>query len=213
MKKSKLLKDRMFTYSLGDLTIKLRNLPVHAESESNDSQQAAVSLIVVETESGLQLLLIQKAQRKGDLWSGQMAFPGGHKEPQDKTLLDTAIRETQEEVGIELHHDTCVAQLTRCAPLKRRLPLLVTPYVFASSLIPSITMNHEVSDYIWVSLDVLTNHDYLHFQKVQFDQGVVEVPGFLLPSGQFIWGLTFRIIRSFIEIVERDTFSTNDKIQ
>jgi len=203
----------MRTCSLNELVLKLRNFPVHAESESTDCQQAAVSLIVVETEYGLQLLLIQKAQRKGDLWSGQMAFPGGHKESNDKTLLDTAIRETQEEVGIELHHDTCVAQLTRCAPLKRRLPLLVTPYVFASSLIPSVTMNHEVSDYIWLPLDVLTKHDYLHFQKVQFDQGVVEVPGFLLPSGQFIWGLTFRILRSFIEIVEPDAFFIKDESQ
>lgn len=203
----------MATCSLNELIIKLRNYPVHAELEANDSQHAAVSLIVVETESGLQLLLIQKAQRLGDLWSGQMAFPGGHKETKDKTLLDTAIRETREEVGIELYADMCVAQLSRCAPVKRRLPLLVTPYVFKSSLLPLVTMNHEVADYIWLSLDVLTNRDYLHFQKVQFDQSAVEVPGLLLPSGQFIWGLTFRILCSFIEIVEPDVFSISDESQ
>ena len=203
----------MFTCSLNDLIFKLRDFPVHVESESNDSQHAAVSLIVVETESGLQLLLIQKAQRKGDLWSGLMAFPGGHRETKDKTLLDTSIRETREEVGIELYADMCVAQLSRCAPLQRRLPLLVTPYVFKSSLLPSVTMNHEVADYIWLSLDALTTHDYLHSQKVQFDQTAVEVPGLLLPSGQFIWGLTFRILCSFIEIVEPDVFSIRDESQ
>ncbi|HET9512400.1 MAG TPA: NUDIX domain-containing protein, partial [Gemmatimonadales bacterium] len=61
---------------------------------------AAVSLICVRDPDAL--LLIRRADRDGDPWSGQLGLPGGRKSPADADLLSTAIRETFEEVGIDL---------------------------------------------------------------------------------------------------------------
>src|SRR5207245_7755352 len=60
------------------------------------------SVAITLAEPSLKTLMIKRAEREGDPWSGQVAFPGGRRERQDRTLLDTAARETKEEVGIDL---------------------------------------------------------------------------------------------------------------
>src|SRR4051812_20593726 len=66
------------------------------------SRQAAVAILLAERDRDTLALLIQRAVRAGDPWSGDMAFPGGHREPHDQDLGLTAARETLEEVGIDL---------------------------------------------------------------------------------------------------------------
>ena len=51
-------------------------------------------------EEGVRLLFIQKADKEGYPWAGQMAFPGGHVDKEDMTAKDTALRELEEEMGI-----------------------------------------------------------------------------------------------------------------
>ena len=48
------------------------------------------------------ILLIRRAEREGDSWSGHWSFPGGRREPEDPDLLHTALRELEEECGIRL---------------------------------------------------------------------------------------------------------------
>jgi 8-oxo-dGTP pyrophosphatase MutT (NUDIX family) len=55
--------------------------------------------------AGLELLFIRRAEHEADPWSGQMGFPGGRAEAGDTDLKQTAIRETLEEIGIDLARD------------------------------------------------------------------------------------------------------------
>ena len=65
-------------------------------------RHAAVALMLRERSGRLELLVIQRAEKAGDPWSGHMALPGGRREPGDRDAYDTARRETLEEVGIDL---------------------------------------------------------------------------------------------------------------
>jgi len=64
--------------------------------------EATASVAMTLAGPSLKTLMIKRAEREGDPWSGQVAFPGGRRERQDRSLLETATRETKEEVGIDL---------------------------------------------------------------------------------------------------------------
>src|SRR5579863_6444108 len=66
------------------------------------SETAAVAVVVRDTEEGDEVLLIKRAERDGDPWSGHIALPGGRVQKQDESFKATAVRETREEVGVDL---------------------------------------------------------------------------------------------------------------
>ena len=70
---------------------------------------SVIALFVQESE--LKLLFIQKAEQPGYPWSGQMAFPGGHQDPEDVSTKDTALRELKEELGIRRRNVTLIGSL------------------------------------------------------------------------------------------------------
>ena len=81
------------------------------------------------------MLLIRRAEREGDPWSGHMAFPGGHIEA-GESPLEAAIRETEEEVGLSLtRHSTLLGPLppAHAQARARRVDMAIYPFVFEAS--------------------------------------------------------------------------------
>ena len=70
--------------------------------------KAAVSIIIVKPNAphDAQVLLIERSKNKNDPWSGHMAFPGGRYQDNDQDILSTAIRETLEEIGLDLRKES-----------------------------------------------------------------------------------------------------------
>jgi len=122
--------DTRFT-SLRSLLSKREGISSPSFHESEDRVHAAVSLIL---RSGpeLEVLLIRRAEAEGDPWSGQMALPGGRREPQDDDLLATAVRESWEETGVRLDQEGIVlGKLGPVTPNSTRLPpIFIFPFVF-----------------------------------------------------------------------------------
>ena len=103
------------------------------DPDSTEILQAAVAL-VVRGHVDLEVLLIKRARRDGDPWSGHMALPGGRRDPADTSLRQTAVRETLEETGIDL--DELGAHLGRLVEVRPQSPHLprisVAPHVFGA---------------------------------------------------------------------------------
>src|SRR5215472_8046710 len=77
------------------------------------------------------VLLIRRAHREGDPWSGHWSFPGGRRDPEDPDLLHTALRELQEECGVSLGLEHLERALSPMHAGRRAGPLvLVAPFLF-----------------------------------------------------------------------------------
>ena len=75
--------------------------------------RAAVAMILREVHGEAEILMIRRAKREGDPWSGHMAFPGGRMERADRHGFDVARRATEEEIGLQLlESDPCIGRLS-----------------------------------------------------------------------------------------------------
>jgi 8-oxo-dGTP pyrophosphatase MutT (NUDIX family) len=164
---------------------------------------AAVALTFRETAQGLELLFIHRAEHPQDPWSGQMAFPGGRREPGDAELRQTAVRETFEEIGIDLGKAGFLGALdeTRAMSRMRPLDLTITPFVFRLAGAQEPRLSAEVVSLHWVPLDDLLSSrlrelmDYVHGgQQLKF-------PCFRV-QGKTIWGLTYRMFSNLQALLE-----------
>lgn len=180
-----------------------RSLAGQQEPIRSDSKKSrgAVSVLLKEEAEDLWLLMIERGENPRDPWSGQMAFPGGHADPQDRTLLETAARETLEEVGINIRDQEFLGCLHNLEP--RNAPMLVTPFVFLLSEEAHPATSEEAKEILWVPMSFLLSS--ANVSSIMINIGHQEVPmGCYRYLDHTIWGMSFRIIR---EIVSKITSS------
>jgi 8-oxo-dGTP pyrophosphatase MutT (NUDIX family) len=156
-------------------------------------RQAAVAVVCVPQFTGLEVLLIRRAEREGDPWSGQMGLPGGHRESADLDLVETAIRETREELGFDLRSARALGMLEDLRPVIR--PMAVRPYVFGLDERPRVVPGAEVSRVVWARLDVLARStgtaEVFHHGEWR------TMPCFRLGE-DVVWGMTYRVLQPLV---------------
>jgi 8-oxo-dGTP pyrophosphatase MutT (NUDIX family) len=165
--------------------------------------EAAVALVLKPSEppDDLELLLIRRATRDGDPWSGQIGLPGGRYERQDDSLEHTALRETMEEVGLDLRANGVVlGQLDELRPRTPVLPpIIVRPFVCALREASSLVPSDEVAEYRWVRVGELFHRDARVRTTVRVRDIQMKVEAYQL--GDFtVWGMTERILATFAEV-------------
>ena len=149
------------------------------------------------------ILLIRRAERDGDVWSGHLAFPGGRASPSDPDLGFTAVRETMEEVGVTLEPSSRLGQLDDLAPSSPVLPpILVRPFVFAIPEQVTLSPNREVAAAFWLPLSEFTRPEVLRPTEHRRHGTLVRMAGYHLQEG-VVWGMTERILTPFLELVAR----------
>ena len=176
--------------------------PVEAAPEPG-AQPAAVAIILHEGSDGLAAVFIKRAVRPGDPWSGQIAFPGGRREPADADLLATAIREAREEVGVDLRGATLLGALDDLQPRTPTLPpVVVRPFVFAVSARPPLAIDEEVQRAFWVSFRRLAEPGVRREVTLTLKGEQRTFPAYDL-GDDVIWGMTERILTPFVEMISK----------
>jgi 8-oxo-dGTP pyrophosphatase MutT (NUDIX family) len=174
-----------------------------AEVDAPEALPAAVALILYEGTAGVEALFIKRAQQAGDPWSGQLALPGGRREPADADLFATAVREAREETGIDLAGVERLGTLDDLYPRTPTLPpVVVRPYVFAVLARPALLPDVEVERAFWVPLRHLGDPG-VRREVTLTVRGVERTfPAYQL-GDDVLWGMTERIITPFVELVTR----------
>ena len=162
--------------------------------------ETAVALILAPGARGLEALFIRRAERAGDPWSGHIAFPGGRRETLDVDRLRTAVRETEEEVGVALPPAALLGSLDDVHPATPGLPaLVISPYVFGLVARPQTRLSDEVAAVSWLTLKDLPACEGK--TEIRLSGEPREVDCFRI-DGLVIWGLTYRILRDFLPLMD-----------
>ena len=167
------------------------------------ARHAAVGLVLRLAQDGeMELLMIKRAAWAGDPWSGHIALPGGRQEPTDRSLEQTAVRETFEETAIDLASDgRLLGTLDEVHPRTPRLPsLIIRPFVFVAPPEITVVPSTEVAEAFWVPLELLA-HPSATGEATFTDRGIERTERSFRLGQHVIWGLTERILRQFISYV------------
>ena len=156
---------------------------------------AAVSIIIRDREAP-KVLLIKRAERAGDPWSGQIALPGGKKREGDATAKDTAIRETNEEVGIDLGKSATFLGYASVTTTHTGT-MDVVPSVFILDRNVKTSPNEEVASYLWADLVTILSPEARTTHRFEYGGEGVEMPAYAV-GDYVVWGLTQRILSSVL---------------
>lgn len=174
------------------------------QRQPDNRGHAAVAMLLKDGLPTPEVLFIIRAEHAQDPWSGNIAFPGGRLNSPEETAQQAAMRETHEELGLDLGRAQLLGQLDDL--YGATLPVLVSCFVYLVEEFPNLRTNHEVATTFWYSLDGLLDparhrQQTFSYRNRQHLHPVVEL---LEPHQPLLWGITYRLIRNFFELCEID---------
>jgi 8-oxo-dGTP pyrophosphatase MutT (NUDIX family) len=168
-------------------------------------QHAAVAAILRESHAtrGPEVLLIRRAEHPLDPWSGHMAFPGGRASPGDRDLLATAVRETREELALDLSATaTLIGRLDALPAIARgrRVGLTIAPFVFELTADAALVPNGEVAEVLWAPIAPLLDGSADSSVPYEFEGQRLTMPAYDV-QGRVVWGLTYRMLQTLFTLL------------
>jgi 8-oxo-dGTP pyrophosphatase MutT (NUDIX family) len=162
---------------------------------------AAVLLPLVCEDEEWQILFIRRTEVAGDYHSGQVALPGGAREPEDRDNIAAALRETNEELGIPAEEIKILGTLNDFVTISNyQVTPVVAEVVWPQEL---VLAESEVARAFTIPLSWLldpANHEVRH-RQLPNGLGSATVIYFERYDGELLWGATARIIMEFFEVL------------
>lgn len=152
---------------------------------------ASVMVCLREGARGTEILLCRRATREGDPWSGHVGLPGGGVDDSDRDALDTAARETYEEVGFDPRRAGRI--LGMLEPLKpRTFPIVIAAYVAQITRPVDLVLSDEIAVAWW------TPFADLAWVSAEVPGAPTRVSAYRLPHAEaqdvVLWGITYRLL-------------------
>ncbi len=167
-----------------------------------DYRESAVCLMLYVKDNELHFPLIERVKYPG-VHSGQIALPGGKFESTDLSMEAAALRELQEETGIELSYLTLLGKLTEVYIPPSNF--MVYPFIAFSSQEPVFIMNkYEVEQIIEFKMGDLLDDSLLGKTTISTNNGnKIEAPYFNI-HGHILWGATAMMLNEFKHLIKRN---------
>ena len=161
-------------------------------------REASVAAVVLPT---LELLFIRRAEHPGDPWSGHVAFPGGKQEPSDPSARAAAIRETHEEVGLDLSTATFLGALDEIATFNQLPRMVIRPFVFFLDAPPRLAPNEEVRSTHPLAISRLLAGEGRGEFTLKWGGRDVQLPCVDF-DGVRLWGLTLQVVDGLLHRID-----------
>jgi len=179
-----------------------RELSSISRKEAVAPKQASVAIHLFFTELEEPYLILIKRSVYEGAHSGQIAFPGGKSDKKDKSLIQTALRESHEEIGLQADESQLIGALSPVyIPISN---FDVYPFLFlhfiSEELVPE---NREVSEILTVSLAEIIDNKNIHTKEITLKDNneTIEVTGFLLQEN-WVWGASALILNEVKEVLK-----------
>jgi 8-oxo-dGTP pyrophosphatase MutT (NUDIX family) len=164
-------------------------------------RRASVLILLYPVGDRANLVFIQRNEYDG-VHSGQISFPGGEKEPPDKTPEQTALREAWEETGISPESVIVIGELTELYIPPSNF--MVRPIVGYCIERPEFNADPgEVQRVIEIGLENLNNQDNITVEKIFIPGGYSITAPCYKVDGDIIWGATAMILSELLEIIKQ----------
>jgi len=165
-----------------------------------DSIVAGVLIILYQHIDSVYTVFIQRPDYEG-VHSGQISFPGGRKEPEDIDIIKTALREANEEVGINLSKISVIGTLTPLfIPVSKTI---VTPVISWTNKRPAFKIQEDEVVYL-IEGDLKTFLDPSIIKIKRFKiLGEMRDIKYFDYNGHIIWGATAMILNELLEIIKK----------
>lgn len=158
---------------------------------------SAAVLVPIYYKQGQYYILLIKRTERVEKHKGEISFPGGARDEKDKTLLDTALRESAEEIGLMPEKAEILGELDDEVSVKTNY--IITPFV---ALIPwpyQLKVDGvETEELIEASISVLQERGY---SRQELRDGKTVTTYFYNYRDRIIWGATARILNKFLDIL------------
>lgn len=188
-----------------DLEHRLRR---HRAPENDDPpvRRSAVAAVLRALGPHSEVLLMRRVEHPQDPWSGQISMPGGRHEQHDPDLVTTAVRETREEVGLDLARTAEL--LCRLAPQQARaraglLAMDVTPFVFRFDGGSEPRPSDEAAEVFWFPLGRAATGE-LDAEFPYEKDGVVHRLPCWRHEERIVWGMTYRMLSGLVTVARSD---------
>jgi len=192
--------------TIDEIRTAIQSRPHEPTAFRADPNHAGVAMILTGNDNKLDACFIRRAEHENDPWSGQVAFPGGRAEPNDKNAAAVAERETFEEIGMRLqpHHRIGPLPIRPIQRRGRRIDMTLSPFVYYVGVdahsTASVRQSHEVASVFWVPLNHLFDEAATTELQYPFDGQLTTFPGIRFED-HVIWGLTLRVLESFADVM------------
>ena len=196
------------SYDLAAIAARLTLLELASEAATTERQAAVAAILrAPRGDDEAEILLIRRSERDGDPWSGHMAFPGGRREPADPSLYYTALRETEEEIGLDLaQHARFLARLEDVPAVARarRVGMTIAPFVFAldEPEPPPFVLSAEVAEIVWAPLGPMARGQNATRYAYDHEGKTLDMPAYSVEE-RIVWGLTHRMLEMLFDVLHR----------
>jgi len=162
--------------------------PINPKIETNDKYRLASILVVIYGKSPIVIMTEKPKHMK--FHAGEISFPGGKLDSTDSDLLQTALRETSEEIGLTISKEQVIGQLEPVVTLNSRF--LILPFISVVDEISSLSANCEVEKIFHIPLE-----PFLKTAAKDPDpsHNIIQEMYTFEYQNQIVWGASARILK------------------